>query len=78
MKSIFVKLSEFFSEENGRLSNVRFNSTLIVLGGLLYPYAASKLDEFVITYSLGLITLGMGGKLISKVTETKTNVNNPQ
>jgi cadmium resistance protein CadD (predicted permease) len=70
---IFKKLAEFFQDGNGMLSNTRLNSTMIILAGLLYPYLAGRLDSEVITYSFGLITLGMGGKLIQNVTEKKND-----
>ncbi len=68
---LLIKLAEFFQEDNGRLSNTRFNATLIIMAGIIYPYLAGRLDDMVITYSLGLVVLGMGGKLIGKVSETK-------
>ncbi len=66
------KLLEFFEEDNGRLSNMRFMATALVLNALFiatYSVIAGKLDVAVIGLVTSLISFGIGGKLVQKVTE---------
>lgn len=62
------RLLEFFQENSGRMSNMRLNSTLVVLAGILAPYVLGLTLESA-GYSVTLITLGLGGKYIQKKVE---------
>lgn len=71
MNIILTKLLEFFQENNGQMSNMRMNSTMVIVAGILYPYFAHRMDEMTMTYSLSLIGMGLLGKGLSKIAETK-------
>ena len=67
------KFLQFFSEDNGNLSNMRLNATVLVLVGcflLCYSLIVSKdITANVIAGSIGIITIGIGGKAIQKKEE---------
>lgn len=73
------RLLEFLSEDNGRMSNTRLNSTLMIWAGIAvlvcgaFGAAGAKLDANTITAAFGLIAAGSGHKLIQKPMEEKVN-----
>lgn len=68
----FMKLLEFFAEDNGQLSNMRLNATLLVMSGcfvVVYATVSGKLDGNIIAAATLLVTLGIGGKAVQKKDE---------
>ena len=63
-----MKLRQFFTEANGRLSMMRLLSALCILSGcvgfFVYP-------DYEVGY-LGLVTAGFAGKATQKTMESKT------
>lgn len=67
-----MKLLEFFAEDNGQLSNMRLNATMLVLSGcfvVVYTAVQGKLDGNIIAAATLLVTLGIGGKAVQKKDE---------
>lgn len=69
-----MKFLEFFSEDNGRLSNMRLNSTLAIWTALFMVFSnirwGTAIDQQVFLMLLGA---GFGFKLVQKFAETKGN-----
>ena len=72
-----MRLLEFFEEDNGRLSNMRLNCTVMVMiGCFLVAYSLIKsvtaiIDPTVITAATLMFTLGLGGKIVQKKDENE-------
>jgi len=67
-----MKLLEFFSEDNGHLSNMRLNATVLVMTGcfvVMYATTQKCIDANVIAAATLLVTLGIGGKAVQKKDE---------
>ena len=63
-------------QENGEGSMMRLLSFMLVTGGIIlgmYATFTHQLDLNTITYSLSMITLGLGGKIIQKGQEIKAD-----
>ena len=75
-----MKLLEFFSEENGRLSNGRLNSTLALWAGIglsVWSAIQNVLYNHTVPFEILILlfTYGAGQKLIQKPFETRVNGN---
>lgn len=73
-----MRILELLEEDNGRLSNTRMNSTVMIWAGVAimvgcaFKVSGANLDANSIAASMGLVTAGAGQKLIQKVQESKS------
>ena len=75
-----MKISEFWKEGNGQLSNTRLHSSVLVFSGCVGIMGAmymSKLDAIALAACTMLITEGLGSKLIQKPMEKNNETDNP-
>lgn len=67
-----MRISQFFEESNGQLSNMRLIATVLVVNGCFladYALCTKTLDANVIAAMTLMITLGIGGKVVQKKDE---------
>ena len=60
-------IKQFFKDDKGQFSMTRLCTFLLVLGGIIMAYVY---PEYEVGY-LGMITLGLGGKVTQKFIENK-------